>query len=89
MTTLTVTQAKAQFLKIIRDSHKRLERFLITKQGKPTAVLMNSDEYEGWLETLEIMADKKLLKELRKAKLEIRQGKVKSFSEVVGRKQKQ
>jgi antitoxin YefM len=89
MTTLTVTQAKSQFLKIIRNSHKRLERVLITKQGKPTAVLMNVDEYEGWLETLDIMADKKTLRELRKAKLEVQQGKVKTFSEVVGRKQKQ
>jgi hypothetical protein len=50
---------------------------------------MNADEYEGWIETLEIMADKKTLKELRKAKLEVQQGKVKAFSEVVGRKQKQ
>jgi prevent-host-death family protein len=88
MTTLTVTEAKAHFLELIRDSDKRLERFIITKQGKPVAVVMNADEFEGWLETLEIISDKKGLKELRKAKKELKQGKTKSFKEVVGRLQK-
>jgi antitoxin YefM len=88
MTTLTVTEAKAHFLELIRDSDKRLERFLITKQGKPAAVVMNADEFEGWLETLEIMSDKKSLKELQKAKKELEQGKTKSFKEAVGRLQK-
>lgn len=88
MTTLTVTEAKAHFLELIRDADKRLERFLITKQGKPSAVLMNADEFEGWLETLEIMSDKKALKEIRQARKELEQGKAKSFKAVVGRPQK-
>lgn len=88
MTTLTVTQAKAHFLEIIRNSDKRLERFLITKNGKPTAVVMNADEFEGWLETLEILSDKKGLAEIRKAERELKTGKTKSFEEVTGRAQK-
>jgi prevent-host-death family protein len=88
MTTLTVTQAKAHFLELIRDSDKRLERFLITKNGKPSVVLMNADEFEGWLETLEIVSDRKVLKELRQAKAEFEKGQFKTFEEVVGRKQK-
>ena len=87
MTVLTVTEAKVHLLEMIRDSNKRLERFLITRQGKPAAVLMNADEFEGWLETLEIMSDKKALREIRKAKREIEQSKTKSFKEVVGRPQ--
>lgn len=88
MTTLTVTEAKAHFLELIRDSDKRLERFIITKQGKPAAVVMNADEFEGWLETLEIMSDKKALGEIRKAKKELSLGKTKTFKAVVGRPQK-
>jgi prevent-host-death family protein len=87
MTTLTVTQAKAHFLELIRNSDKRLERFLITKEGKPAAVLMNADEFEGWLETLEIMSDKKALKEIRQARKELQQGKGLSWKKVVGRVQ--
>jgi len=88
MTTLTVTEAKAHFLELIRSSDKRLERFIITKQGKPAAVVMNADEFDGWLETVEIMSDKKALKEIRKAREELGQGRTKTFKEVVGRPQK-
>lgn len=88
MTTLTATEAKTHFLELIRDSNKRLERFLITKNGKPAVVLMNADEFEGWLETLEIMSDKKGLKELRQAKKELEGGRCKTFEQVFGRKQK-
>lgn len=88
MTTLTVTEAKAKFLKLIRDSDRRLERFIITKNGKPVAVIMNADEFEGWLETLEILSNKKALKEIQQAKEELEKGKSKSFSEVVGKAQR-
>lgn len=88
MTTLTVTEAKAHFLELIRSSDKRLERFIITRQGKPAAVVMNADEFDGWLETVEIMSDKKALKEIRKARKELEQGRTKTFKEVVGRPQK-
>lgn len=80
-------EAKAHFLELIRNSDKSLERFIITKQGKPAAVVMNADEFEGWLETLEIMSDKKALGEIRKSKKELSLGKTKSFKEVVGRLQ--
>jgi antitoxin YefM len=88
MTTFTVSEAKSHFLELIRDSDKRLERFLITKNGKPAAVMMNADEFAGWLETLELMSDKKALREIRKAREEFKLGKTKSFEEVTGRKQK-
>ena len=88
MTTITVTEAKSHFLEIIRNSDKMLERFLITKNGKPAAVMMNADEFAGWLETLEIMSNKKALNGLRKTLKEFKLGKTKSFKEVIGRKQK-
>lgn len=88
MTTMTVTEAKSHFLEMVRDSDKRLERYLITKQGKPAAIVMSADEFEGWLETLEIMSDKKALREIRQARKEIEKGKSYSFEEVVGRPQK-
>lgn len=88
MTTLSVSEAKAHFLELIRASDQKLERFVITKQGKPAAVIMNADEFEGWIETLELISNKKVLKELREAKKELEQSKFKSFEEVAGRVQK-
>jgi prevent-host-death family protein len=88
MTTLSVTEAKTHFLELIRDSQTKLKRFTFVRQGKPAAVLMNADEFEGWLETVNIMSDKKTLKNIRNAREEIQTGKTKSFLSVVGRKQK-
>jgi len=88
MTVLTVTEAKAKFLKVIRDSEEKLTRFVITKEGHPAAVVMNADEFDGWLETMEIVSDKKALKDIRQSRKELATGKVKSFAQVVGRAQK-
>ena len=88
MTTLTVTEAKAHFLDMIRGADKRLERYVITRQGKPAAVVMSADEYEGWLETIAIMSDKRAMKALRQSIKEIKEGKVVSFEEVTKRRQK-
>jgi antitoxin YefM len=88
MTVLTVTQAKARFLQVVRDSDEKLTRFVITKEGHPAAVVMNADEFDGWLETMEIMSDKRALKGIREARKELEAGKTKSFAQVVGRQQK-
>lgn len=88
MTTMTVSEAKSHFLELVRDSDSRLERFIITKNGKPVVVIMNADEFEGWLETLEILSDRKAAKEIKQAKRELKKGKTLTFSEVVGRTQR-
>ncbi len=82
MTTLTVTEAKAHLLEIIRQADTTMESFVISKNGKPKAVIMSIDEYEGWLETLEIMSDKKALKEIQEARKELAGGKSYTFEEV-------
>lgn len=43
------------------------EPIFITKNGKPAGVVVSMDEYEGWRETCEIMADSKLVQEIKDA----------------------
>jgi PHD/YefM family antitoxin component YafN of YafNO toxin-antitoxin module len=47
---------------------------VITKDGKAAAVLMSPEEYEGLMETIEILSDKKLMRQLRKSDLDFRKG---------------
>ena len=42
---------------------------------------MRVNEYESWLETLEIMSDKKALKDIRKSEKELAQGKYYTFEQ--------
>ena len=86
--TLSITEARNKFLNLIRDAHDVLERVIITKNGKPEAVLISYDEYEGWVETLEIMKDPQLVKEIKEAQKEVKAGHLLSWDEVVREKSK-
>ena len=46
------------------------------------------DDYEGWLETLEIMGNKRAMADIKEAKKELAKGKHYTFREVFGRPQK-
>jgi prevent-host-death family protein len=68
--------------KIIKTVDSKLDRFIITKRGKPAALLMSIDDYESLLETIDVLSDKKLIKRLRKAEKELEKGKVKALDEI-------
>lgn len=89
MVTLTATAAKEKFLSLIRKSHNFGSRYTITHNGKPYAVLMSTDEYEGLIETLEILKDKNATKELLSAIKAADRGETLPFDEVAQRKQNQ
>jgi antitoxin YefM len=57
MTTLSVSEAKARLNELTRLVHKQHERFTLTRNGRPEAVLLSVDDLEGLELTLEILAD--------------------------------
>jgi len=73
--TLSVSDARTNLYTIIKQVNDNLKRFFITHKGKPAAVVMSTEELESWEETLEILSDKKLYKEIQQAEKEIKQGK--------------
>jgi prevent-host-death family protein len=58
---LPANVARSHFYQILDDVVTQLRQFTITHRGHEQAVVMSFEEYAGWLETLEIMGDKKLL----------------------------
>ena len=87
MTTLTATTAKEQFLGLLRKTHDFGAKYTITHNGQPFAILISTEEYEGLLETLEILESKNVTRELLRSIKEADAGKTVSFEKVVGRKQ--
>lgn len=57
MTTLSVSAAKARLNELARVAHAQHERFTLTRNGTPEAVLLSVDDLEGLETTLEILAD--------------------------------
>lgn len=86
--TLPITKARKDFLGIIDNLDKTFTRYTITKKGIPKAILMSYEEYESWLETLDILSDNELVKALNEALDDKRKGRISSYGKVVGKKQK-
>lgn len=83
---LASTEARKKFLSIVRDAGATYARYVITHRGRPEAVVMSAEEFEGWLETLEIAGSASWRKALADARREERSGRRLSFETVVGRK---
>ena len=88
MTTLKASRAKEIFLELVRKSHDFGEKYTITHNGEPYAVLLSTEEYEGLLETLTILENKVMARELLVSIKEADKGKTISFEKAVGRKQR-
>jgi len=66
METLSLSEAKINLSRLIDKVSTSDEEIVITKNGRPAAVLVSPDEFEGWKETLLIRSDPGFLKEIRK-----------------------
>lgn len=83
MRSLTASEAKKRLLELIRESDESFERYTITRNGEPKAVLMSVDDYDGWLETLELLSNKSTVAEIKKARKELDQGKGIPFERIL------
>jgi prevent-host-death family protein len=81
---LPITEVKRELLPLIKKIQRLQESIAITRNGRPAAVLLSMDEYEGLLETIEILSNPRLLKLLRKSKKELDRGKLVAHREVWG-----
>ena len=65
MKTLSLSEAKAKLSGLVEDVERRDEEVVITRNGRPAAVLVSPDEYDSWRETLAIRADRDLMREIK------------------------
>ncbi|MFA5271019.1 MAG: type II toxin-antitoxin system Phd/YefM family antitoxin [Candidatus Omnitrophota bacterium] len=73
--TLPLTELKPKLSKVISRVTKYFDRYIITRHGKRVAVILSKKDYDGLLETLDIVSDIKLVKDLKKAEEDLRSGK--------------
>ena len=55
--TVTASEARNDFFSILKQIETPGVSVVITYEGHPKGVLMSVDEFEGWLETLDIMSN--------------------------------
>ena len=65
MKVLPLSEVKTKLSELVDVVQRRDESITITRNGKPVAMIVSKDEYEGWHETSEILRDPEFLKEIR------------------------
>lgn len=71
---VTLKNLRPRLPKIINEVDRKMDRFIITRRGKPVALLMSVEDYESVLETLDILSDAKLVKRIKKAREDVKKG---------------
>ena len=66
MKRVPISEVEAQLIRLIAEIDATDEEIVITRHGRAAAVLLSMDAFEGWRETVEILADKELMKEIRR-----------------------
>lgn len=76
---IPLAEAKKQLSAIVKDADEKYDRFAITRNGVSKAIIMSSDEYEGLLETLDILSSEEEREAIARAKAQVRKGKTVSL----------
>lgn len=80
--TVPLTEARAKLSELLDELESRHEHVVITRNGRPTAVLVPADEQEAIEETLEILQDEDILEALRESEEDVKAGRLKTLHEV-------
>ena len=84
---IPLSEARAKFSLLVKQADRLSERFVVTKNGMPKAVVMSVKEFESWVETVDLMSNSKKMKALKQGLKEAKTGKFRSFREAFGEDQ--
>jgi antitoxin YefM len=79
--TIPLAEAKKSLSAIIKDVDEKFDRFAITKNGVEKAVIISSEEFDGLMETLDILSHKEERDAIVRAKKQVRTGKTVSLKD--------
>lgn len=82
---LPISEVKARLPELVAGVLDREEEVIVTRNGKPAAMLVNIDEYERLKETLDVLSDPDMMRQIRESERYFAKGgKGLSFEEVFG-----
>jgi antitoxin YefM len=83
MQTRPLAEVRQDLSKIVDAAVTSHERFDITRNGKRAAVLLSAEDYDSLIETLDILADAEVVRDVRAGLQEAGAGELSSHDEVV------
>ena len=83
--TLPISEVKARLPELVAGVMEREEEIVVTRNGRPAAVLVNVGEYERLKGTLDVLSDPDLMRQIRASERYFaRGGKGVSFEDLFG-----
>jgi prevent-host-death family protein len=83
--TLPLSEVKARLPELVAGVQDREEEIVVTKNGRPAAILINVQEYGRLKETLDVLSDPLLMKQISRSRAFYRPGrKGLTFEDVFG-----
>jgi antitoxin YefM len=80
--TLPLAEIKAHLSEIVDRVEREHERVILTRNGRPAAVIMSPADLEALEDTLELLSDPAALEEIRAARDDVSAGRVVSAEEL-------
>jgi prevent-host-death family protein len=78
--TLPLSEVKMKLSALVDFVATSDEEIMITKNGRPAAILISPDEHESWKETLAVRSDTMLMDEIRNGLMQLKDKKAKLYT---------
>ena len=82
VTHMPLADVKNRLSEVVDRVEKTSQRLVITKHGRPAAVLISVDELESLEETLDIISNPEVMAEIRDARAAYERGEQVTFEEI-------
>lgn len=82
MATLPLAEVRANLSKLVDEAVRTHQRIEVTRKGRRAAVILSADDYDSIMETLAILSDQELMREIRAAETAAEGGEVYTLDEV-------
>jgi len=83
--TIPASEARKEFFELLENVGNLHQRVTITRDGRPQAILISAEEFEEWMETLEILSSQNTVRGIAEGLKELGRGKTRTHQEVFGR----
>ena len=85
--TITEAEAKLKLSDLVSRLGGQMERYILTRNGKPEAVLMSYQDYDEMIESLLILANPEKVREIKESAEAMERGEYVSYNDVFGQPQ--
>ena len=79
---LPLAEIKAHLSEIVDRVEREHNRVVLTRNGRPAAVIMSPADLEALEDTLELLSDPTAMAEIKKARVEVAKGRVSGAEEL-------